>query len=173
MTKQSPAILAISAYSGTGKTTLLQQVIPLLNQRNIRVSVIKHSHHNIDIDIPGKDSYLLRKAGATQTIVACDQRWAMVTETPNSSLNLTDLIKQFDVNNTDLILVEGFKDEPLPKLVLFREAVGKPFEGLLNSHVIALASDQHYTISVPLLDINDIDSIVEFIINWLNSQNSI
>lgn len=169
MVKRQPAILAISAYSGTGKTTLLQQIIPLLKQQNIKVGAIKHSHHDIDIDIPGKDSYLLRKAGANQTIVACDQRWAMVTETPDSSLDLNALIKQFDPENTDLILVEGFKEEPLPKLALFREAVGKPFEDLIDPYVIALASDKHYAVSVPLLDINDIDSIVKFIINWLNN----
>ena len=169
MTRYQPAVLAISAYSGTGKTTLLQQIIPLLKQHNINVAAIKHSHHDIDIDIPGKDSYALRKAGANQTIVACDQRWALVTETPNTTLNLHELIKQFDPDNTDLILVEGFKNEPLPKIMLFREEVGKPFAGLIDSDTIALASDKSYTVSVPLLDINNIKSIVEFIINWLNN----
>lgn len=85
MNNSLPPILAIGAYSGAGKTTLLKQLIPLLKQRQVRVGLIKHTHHNVDVDIPGKDSYELRKAGADQTLVASVRRWALMTETPGSA----------------------------------------------------------------------------------------
>ena len=173
MTVKTLPLLAITAYSGTGKTTLLQQLIPLLNKKDINVAAIKHSHHDIDIDIPGKDSYLLRKAGANQTIVACDNRWALITETPEAHpVNLHKLINQLNANLIDLVLVEGFKDEPIPKIMLFREEVGKPIDNIMDSYVIALATDKKYNIQVPLLDINDIQQIADFIINWLKLNNN-
>lgn len=167
-------LLAITAYSGTGKTTLLQQIIPFLNQQQINVAVIKHSHHNVDIDIPGKDSYLLRQAGANQTIIACDQRWALITETPDAApVNLQQLINQLDAKTIDLVLVEGFKSEPIDKIMLFREEVGKPFTGLIDNYVIALASNNHYDVAVPLLDINSPQQITDFIINWIKNQKKL
>lgn len=160
-------ILGITAYSGTGKTTLLKQLIPQLLSMNIRCGLIKHSHHDMDIDKPGKDSYELRKAGAAQTIVACEQRWALMTETPNKSVELKELISQFDPTLIDLVLVEGFKHEPLDKIALFRSSVGKPFEGLLDSFVIALATDDDIEISIPKLDINNPSEVAVFIQHWL------
>ncbi|MDR2989245.1 MAG: molybdopterin-guanine dinucleotide biosynthesis protein B, partial [Providencia alcalifaciens] len=82
MNQNTLPLLGITAYSGTGKTTLLKKVIPLLRQRHVRVGLIKHTHHDMEIDTPGKDSYELRKAGADQTLVASNQRWALMTETP-------------------------------------------------------------------------------------------
>lgn len=169
MQNKTIPLLGITAYSGTGKTTLLKQLIPELAALGIRCSLIKHSHHDIDIDKPGKDSYELRKAGAVQTIVACDQRWALMTETPNSTFNLHDLAARFDPDLTDLILVEGFKHEPIDKIALFRSAVGKPFEGLIDQHVIALASDEEITTDIPKLDLNNPSAIATFIQYWLNS----
>lgn len=170
MANRTIPLLAITAYSGTGKTTLLKQLIPELATLGIRCSLIKHSHHNIDIDKPGKDSYELRKAGAVQTIVACDQRWALMTETPNNTVNLHDLAAKCDPDLTDLILVEGFKHEPINKIALFRSAVGKPFEGLIDQHVIALATDEEITIDVPKLDLNNPSAIAAFIQQWLNNH---
>ncbi len=82
MINQPIPLLGIVAYSGTGKTTLLKQLIPWLRQRGIRTGLIKHTHHDVDVDTPGKDSFELRKAGADQTMVASNSRWALMTETP-------------------------------------------------------------------------------------------
>lgn len=113
-------LLAVVAWSGTGKTTLLTKLIPCLKAKGIRPGLIKHTHHEMDVDTPGKDSYRLRKAGADQVIVASSQRWALMTETPAAiKLELRDLAAQFDENITDLILVEGFKGEDVPKIVLW------------------------------------------------------
>ncbi|WP_127959850.1 molybdopterin-guanine dinucleotide biosynthesis protein MobB [Serratia microhaemolytica] len=173
LTRSAPALLAISAYSGTGKTTLLKQLIPLLKQHQINVGVIKHSHHDMDIDTPGKDSYQLRQAGAAQTLVACDQRWALMTEThAEQPVNLHYLASRFDHSNIDLILVEGFKNEAISKIVLHRAAITQPLSGMLDQHVIAIASDHPVTGSHPWLDINQPATIAAFIIQWLTLQHA-
>lgn len=165
-----PPLLAIAAYSGTGKTTLLKQLIPLLKQRQIRVGLIKHTHHDMDVDTPGKDSYELRKAGADQTLVASNNRWALMTETPEQPpLDLQYLASRFDTGKVDIILVEGFKHEPISKIILYREEVGKPLEDMLDEFVIAIASDRSITGNAPLLDLNDPERIADFIGNWLKS----
>lgn len=169
MTKLATPLIAIAAYSGTGKTTLLKQLIPLLRERHIRVGLIKHTHHDMDIDKPGKDSYELRKAGADQTLVASDRRWALMTETPEQQpLSLHYLASRFDQNNVDLILVEGFKHEPISKIILYRAEIGRPLEEMLDKHVIAVASDRALDFAGDRLDINDPASIAEFIVRWLN-----
>lgn len=165
-----PPLLAIAAYSGTGKTTLLKQLIPLLKQRQIRVGLIKHTHHDMDVDTPGKDSYELRKAGADQTLVANNNRWALMTETPEKPpLDLQYLASRFDTGKVDIILVEGFKHEPISKIILYREEVGKPLEDMLDEFVIAIASDRPITGNAPLLDLNDPECIADFIGDWLKS----
>ncbi|PHM74564.1 molybdopterin-guanine dinucleotide biosynthesis protein MobB [Xenorhabdus kozodoii] len=161
-------ILGITAYSGTGKTTLLKQVIPLLRQQHIRVGLIKHTHHTMDIDKPGKDSYELRKAGAAQTLVASQQRWALMTETPAlPELDLDYLASRFDANSLDLILVEGFKQEPIPKIALYRNGLNHTVDQLLDPYVIAIASDIALATPLPQLDINRPEKVVAFIAEWL------
>ncbi|KLU14859.1 MULTISPECIES: molybdopterin-guanine dinucleotide biosynthesis protein MobB [Xenorhabdus] len=162
-------ILGITAYSGTGKTTLLKHVIPLLRQQHIRVGLIKHTHHNMDVDKPGKDSYELRKAGAAQTLVASQQRWALMTETPElPKLDLDYLARQFDVNLSDLILVEGFKHEPIPKIALYRDGLNSTVDELLDPHVIAIASDITLATPLPQFDINRPEQVAAFIAEWLH-----
>ena len=161
-------LLAIAAWSGTGKTTLLQQVIPLLKAQGIRPGLIKHTHHQMEIDTPGKDSYLLRKAGADQVIVASSQRWALMCETPQSdALDLRYLVSRMDATQLDLVLVEGFKDEPVPKIILWRAGVKEEVSLLLDAHVIAVASDSYLDVGVPLLDLNRPEEISAFIAAWL------
>lgn len=161
-------LLGITAWSGTGKTTLLKQLIPQLRERDIRVGMIKHTHHDMDVDKPGKDSYELRKAGADQTLVASQQRWALMTETPElPELDLYYLASRFDTDKLDLILVEGFKSETIPKIALYRHINERNFNELLDEHVIAVASDCDLTVDFPLLDINAPDAIAEFIADWL------
>ncbi|MEZ6876173.1 molybdopterin-guanine dinucleotide biosynthesis protein MobB [Enterobacter sp. KBR-315C3_2022] len=161
-------VLAISAWSGTGKTTLLKKLIPALTARGLRTGLIKHTHHNMDVDKPGKDSYELRKAGAAQTMVASSQRWALMTETPDEApLDLSYLVSRMDHSTLDLVLVEGFKHEAVPKILLFRSDAGHDVGELtLDEHVIAVASDSALPLEVPVLDLNDPDGIAEFILRW-------
>lgn len=165
-------VLAIAAWSGTGKTALLKKLIPALCARGLRPGLIKHTHHDMDIDKPGKDSYELRKAGAAQTIVASSQRWALMTETPDKeALDLTYLVSRMDHSTLDLVLVEGFKHEPVAKILLFRSGAGRDIhELILDKHVIAVASDIPLTFNLPVLDLNDIEGIVAFIQKWMGKE---
>lgn len=165
----SVPLLAITGWSGTGKTTLLQQVIPLLNAHGIRVGLIKHTHHRMDIDTPGKDSYLLRKAGADQVIVASNQRWALMCETPEQPLNLTMLASRMDNSALELVLVEGFKDEPVPKIALWRREVKSEINDLIDEQTIAVATDEALEIDLPLLNINQPEKVADFIVQWLKT----
>lgn len=162
-------LLAIAAWSGTGKTTLLKKLIPELCARGIRPGLIKHTHHDMDVDKPGKDSYELRKAGAAQTLVASQQRWALMVETPEEpELDLAYLVSRMDVSTLDMVLVEGFKHEPVAKILLFREGCGHRAEELvIDEHVVAVASDVPLAVDVPLLDINDIQQLTEFVTQWV------
>ncbi|TPE10723.1 molybdopterin-guanine dinucleotide biosynthesis protein B [Pantoea vagans] len=164
-------LLAIVGWSGTGKTTLLQQVIPLLSGKGIRAGLIKHTHHQMDVDTPGKDSYLLRKAGASQVMVASSERWALMCETPDQpSIDLSYLVSRMDHALLEVVLVEGFKDEPVPKIVLWHEGVKGGIEELLDARTIAVATDQKLALNVPLLDINCPGSVADFIAEWLKSR---
>lgn len=155
------------------KTTLLKQLIPALCARGIRPGLIKHTHHDMDVDKPGKDSYELRKAGAAQTIVASQQRWALMTETPDEEeLDLQFLASRMDTSKLDLILVEGFKHEEIAKIVLFRDGAGhRPEELVIDRHVIAVASDVPLNLDVALLDINDVEGLADFVVEWMQKQN--
>jgi molybdopterin-guanine dinucleotide biosynthesis protein B len=161
-------VLAIAAWSGTGKTTLLKKLIPALCARGIRPGLIKHTHHNMDVDKPGKDSYELRKSGAAQTMVASRERWALMTETPDEApLDLAYLVSRMDHSTLDLVLVEGFKHEAVAKILLFRSDAGHDVSELtLDEHVIAVASDVALDVEVPVLDLNDEDGVAEFIVGW-------
>lgn len=165
-------VLAIAAWSGTGKTSLLKKLIPALYARGIRTGVIKHTHHNMDIDKPGKDSYELRRAGAAQTMVASAQRWALMTETPEKdTLDLNYLVSRMDHSALDLVFVEGFKHESVAKILLFRQGTGHGIDELtLDQDVIAVASDVSLTIQMPVLNLNDTDEIADFIEAWLQKQ---
>lgn len=168
-------VLAIAAWSGTGKTTLLKQLIPLLCERGFRPGLIKHTHHNMDVDKPGKDSYELRKAGAAQTIVASTQRWALMTETPDEAeIDLAYLVSRMDASTLDLVLVEGFKHEPVAKLLLFREGCGHSHNELVvDAHTIAVASDVALDADVPVLNLNDPERIAGFIQEWMMEKRAL
>ncbi|WP_333499976.1 molybdopterin-guanine dinucleotide biosynthesis protein MobB [Kluyvera sp. CHPC 1.2972] len=165
-------LLAIAAWSGTGKTTLLKKLIPELCAKGIRPGLIKHTHHNMDVDKPGKDSYELRKAGAAQTLVASRQRWALMTETPEEEeLDLAFLVSRMDASKLDLVLVEGFKHEAVAKIMLFRQDAGHPVNKLtIDEHTIAVASDITLNVDVPVLDLNNLPEIVAFIVAWLETE---
>ena len=164
-------LLGFVAYSGTGKTTLLEKLIPALKRRGLRIGLIKHAHHEFDIDTPGKDSYRLRKAGATQVMVASNKRWAIINENDieQQEPNLAELLQQLDPQRFDLLLVEGFKHEAYPKIELWRQELEKPLLYPQDENIIAFACDgpPPQPLTQPWLDINDISAIADFIIGWL------
>ena len=164
-------VLGFAAFSGTGKTTLLEKLIPQLTARGIRIGMVKHAHHAFDIDKPGKDSYRLRKAGAQQVLIASSQRQALMTEnTTRQEPRLDALITRLDLDNIDLVLVEGFKHVPFPKIELHRQALGKTLLYPEDPDIIAVASDHLADCGeLPSLDINDTAAIAAFIITWLGS----
>ena len=163
-------VLGFAAYSGTGKTTLLVSLIPLLKQQGVRVAMVKHAHHEFDIDIPGKDSYELRKAGADQVLVASDRRRALVREmaTP-AEPRLEELVKKLDLDEVDLVLVEGFRHMPFPKIELHRPSLQKDLIFPNDANVIAVAADEVIdTHGLLLLDINQPEQLVKFICEWMD-----
>jgi len=162
-------VIGFVAYSGTGKTTLLKKIITILKiEKSFKVGVLKHAHHDFDIDIPGKDSYELRHAGASQMLVASKNRWALVTETPAEyqEPDLNNLLTQLTHSELDLILVEGFKHEIFDKIELHRPSLGKTVLYPNDANIVAIATDepQKITAELPILDINNVNSIVQFII---------
>lgn len=169
-------IIGLCAYSGTGKTTLLTQLIPLLAKRNFRVGVIKHAHHKFDIDHPGKDSYELRQAGAHQVAVASRKRIAWIKEYEGNKDEpvLTDALSALDADSLDLVIVEGFKQESFPKIELHRSVLGKPLLCQHDKSIIALASDEHIVTAsgVRLLDLNNAHEIADFIVNYTRSHGN-
>ena len=162
----NPPVLGIAAWSGTGKTTLLVKLLPLLRDEGLRVGMLKHAHHQFDIDHPGKDSYELRKAGAEQMLIASNQRWAlMVDEATDGDVSLTVMLDRLERSRLDLILVEGFRHERFPKIELHRAALDKPLLFPDDTSIIAIACDHPVATSLPQLDLNDPAVIAAFIVN--------
>ena len=172
MMEQRLPVLGFCAYSGTGKTTLLTQLIPLLKQRGLRLAVIKHTHHVIDLDKPGKDSYRLREAGAQQVVLASHQRLISLQEKPQTDgeAHLQDALACINPLETDLVLVEGFKHATFAKIEIHRPSLGKPLMYPEDANIIALATDAA-VINIPphlhQLDLNQPNALVEFIIAQL------
>lgn len=168
-------LIGLCAYSGTGKTTLLTKLIPLLNKRNFRIGIVKHAHHNFDIDHPGKDSYELRQAGAEQVAVTSKKRIAWIKEHKaiKNDATLSDALSVLDINELDLVIVEGFKHEDFPKIELHRASLGKPLICTHDKNIIALATDTHVTTTpIPhLLDLNNVNEIADFIISYIRSHD--
>lgn len=159
-------ILGFAAHSGTGKTTLLTQLIPLLKADELRVGLIKHSHHNIQIDQPGKDSFRLREAGASPVMLVSSHRRAIITEFQVlREPELDEELLAFDQSDLDLILVEGFKAAAFPKIELHRPSLNKPFLYPHDPNIIALATDTPLITpdNVVQLDLNQPELIADFI----------
>ncbi|CAK9886825.1 MAG: Molybdopterin-guanine dinucleotide biosynthesis adapter protein [Candidatus Erwinia impunctatus] len=164
-------LLAISAPSGTGKTTLLKNVIPLLQQHGIRCGLIKHTHHHVKLDKPGKDSDILQKAGACEVMLANEKRWALMTELEEENQwNVYDFAQHMDTSRIDLILVEGFKNENVPKILLYREDNAHTPPDEADNNIIAIACDKPYNSHLPILDINDHRAVSDFIAAWYHQQ---
>ena len=155
-------VFGFAGWSGSGKTVLIERIIPLLTGRGLDVSLIKRAHHEFDVDVPGKDSYRHRRAGCREVLISSGTRWAHMHEMrgePEQSLQqLVDRISP-----CDLLLVEGFKREPIPKMEVFRRDNGKPALHPHDPHIVAIAADCRFDTALPQFDLDDAPGIAEFV----------
>jgi molybdopterin-guanine dinucleotide biosynthesis protein B len=159
-------VMGIAGYSGSGKTTLIEKVVPILVGEGIRVSLIKHAHHEFDMDQPGKDSYRHRHAGCTEVLVSSSRRWALVHElrgTPEATLD--EQLKR--LSHCDLVLVEGYKGAPIPKLEVHRRDSAAPLLYPDDPHVVAVATDEPLDTSLPQLGLDAPEAVARFIVKHL------
>jgi molybdopterin-guanine dinucleotide biosynthesis protein B len=154
-------IIGLAGWSGSGKTTLLARVIPILVARGIRVSTVKHAHHGFDVDVPGKDSHTHRMAGASEVFVSSARRWAQIHELRDEEEpSLNGILAR--LSPVDLVVVEGYKRHPHPKLEIHRAEVGKPLLHPDDDWIVAVASDGPVPgARVPVLDLDDAEKIAD------------
>jgi molybdopterin-guanine dinucleotide biosynthesis protein B len=159
-------VFGIAGWSGSGKTTLIEKLIPRFTARGLRVSLLKHAHHTFDVDQPGKDSYRHRHAGASEVLVTSSRRWVLMHELRGAQEpSFDEQIRH--LSPCDLLIVEGFKHAPIPKLEVWRAVTG---EGMLHpqdAHIVAVASDAKVETRLPLLDLNDDEGIAQFVVKHL------
>jgi molybdopterin-guanine dinucleotide biosynthesis protein B len=157
-------IIGLAGWSGSGKTTLITKVIPRLIARGVSVSTLKHAHHGFDLDQPGKDSFFHRAAGATEVVVSSAKRFAILHELRDEpEWDLAGLVAKMAA--VDLVLVEGYKRDPFPKLEIHRAANGKPPIHPADPHIIAIAADIALPdAKVPVIDLDDVEAIAELLL---------
>lgn len=155
-------VFGIAGWSGSGKTTLIEQLIRYWQTQGLRVSVIKHTHHTLDLDQPGKDSFRFREAGGHEVLLSSGQRWALLHENrTQSEIPLTEMLKR--LSPCDLVLVEGYKALPIPKIEVFRAELGKPPLFPNDPQILALATPDPVDTLLPVLDLNQANCIADFI----------
>ncbi|HWA38738.1 MAG TPA: molybdopterin-guanine dinucleotide biosynthesis protein B [Burkholderiales bacterium] len=155
-----------AGWSGSGKTTLVEKLIPRFVKRGLRVSLIKHAHHNFDVDTPGKDSFRHRQAGASEILVTSSRRWVLMHELRGAQEpSFDEQVKR--VSPCDLLLVEGFKFAPIPKLEIWRKETGEALLHPNDPHIVAIAADTKVETRLPQLDLNDDAAIAGFILRHL------
>ena len=151
-------VIALAGWSGAGKTTLLSRVIPLLVEQGLRVSVIKHAHHKFDIDTPGKDSWRHREAGAQEVLVSSGNRWALMHELRGErEPRLLELLQK--LSRVDLVVIEGYKAEPLRKIEVHRAGNGKPFLFPTDPDIVGIAADVEVETRLPTVHLDDIAGV--------------
>ena len=157
-------VFGLAGWSGSGKTSLLIRLLPELTGRGLLVSTVKNAHHNFDVDQPGKDSHAHREAGAHEVMVSSQHRWALMHENRGGAEpDLAALVSHMTA--VDLVLVEGFKSYPHPKLEVHRAALGKPILCGGDDHIVAVASDGPLSgVKIPVLDLDDTVAIADFIV---------
>ena len=159
-------VFGFAAYSGSGKTTLIENLVPLLVARGVKVSVIKHAHHAFDVDRPGKDSYRHRQAGASEVLVSSGVRWALMHELRNESEpELPALLER--LSPCDLVLVEGFKKQAIPKIEIHRLAAGTPLLFPGDPHIVVLATDARIPATLPTFGLEDHSGITGFVLKYV------
>ncbi|GHA19275.1 molybdopterin-guanine dinucleotide biosynthesis protein B [Oceanisphaera arctica] len=167
----SSALLGFAGFSGSGKTTLLRQLVSLLTRRQLRIGIIKHTHHDVEQDQPGKDSFELRHAGARQCLLAGPHRSILTWEnTKPEEPDLNESLSRLSLHQLDLVLVEGFREAPIAKVEVHRPDCGTPLLCLHDPHILAVATDVPDLVApVPLLDLNNPVAIAETIFHWWQS----
>jgi len=155
-------VFGLAGFSGSGKTTLIERVLPLLRARGLRVAVLKHTHHDFDVDKPGKDSWRAREAGACAVLLTSARRSALLVEHPDGPPSLAALLTQLPP--CDLLLVEGWKREPIPKLEVHRSATAKPWLCADDPRVLAVVADSAPPRPLPQFDLDAIEPITDFIL---------
>lgn len=163
-------VFGFAGWSGSGKTTLIEKLIPVLVGRGLKVALIKHAHHTFDVDQPGKDSWRHRHAGCTEVLVTSSRRWVLMhelrgAEEPGLAEHLMHL------SPCDLVLIEGFKREHIPKLEVYRESVGEPPLYPHDANIVAIASDQRIDTERPQFDLNHPVAIAEFVLDHVGLRN--
>ena len=166
-------IIGLAGYSGSGKTTLLTKAIPRIVARGLTVSTLKHAHHDFDVDQPGKDSHAHRAAGATEVLIGSARRWALMHELrAEAEPKLAALLGR--LSPVDLVIIEGYKTEPHPKLEVHRAAVGAPLLAPDDPAIVAIASDVKLPAArVPVVDLDDIDHIVDILIRHAAPRDAV
>jgi molybdopterin-guanine dinucleotide biosynthesis protein B len=158
-------IFGITGWSGSGKTTLIEQIVPRFVDRGLVVSLIKHAHHAFDVDYPGKDSYRHRQAGCSEVLVSSQSRWVVMHELRGApEPTLDDQVRR--ISPCDLLLIEGYKHYPMPKLEVWRSENGKPFLHPEDTHIVALATDVPPKAGPRRFDLNDHDGIADFVLEF-------
>jgi molybdopterin-guanine dinucleotide biosynthesis protein B len=159
-------IFGFAGWSGSGKTTLIEKLIPRFAGAGLRVSLIKHAHHTFDVDQPGKDSYRHRHAGAAEVMVTSSRRWVLMHELRGAhEPPFEEQVKR--LSPCDLLLVEGFKHAPIPKLEVWRAEPGEALLHPNDPHIVAVASDAKVETRLPLLNLNDDAAIARFVLGYL------
>ncbi|HKA39347.1 MAG TPA: molybdopterin-guanine dinucleotide biosynthesis protein B [Burkholderiales bacterium] len=159
-------IFGFAGWSGSGKTTLIEKLIPLFVERKLRVSLIKHAHHSFEVDQPGKDSYRHRHAGCTEVLVSSSRRWALVHELRGArEPGFEELVRH--IAPCDLLLVEGFKREKLPKLEVYRAVTGEPLLHPQDPDIVGVATDRKLETRLPQFDLDDSPGIAAFVVRHL------
>ena len=156
-------VFGVAGWSGSGKTTLIEKLLPLLTIRGLRVATVKHTHKDFDFDKPGKDSWRHREAGAREVMIAAPKQWTLVHQVQDQTeTSLAHLLSRMSAS--DLVLVEGFKRETIPKLEVHRPALGKPLIAPDDPHIVAIASDAPVATALPRFDLSDAAGIAAFIV---------
>ena len=159
-------VIGIAGYSGSGKTTLIEKVVPILLAEGLRVSLIKHAHHEFDIDYPGKDSYRHRHAGCTEVLVSSSRRWALMHELRGApEMGLQEQLRR--LSPCDVVIVEGYKSEPIAKIEVHRRAADAPLLFKGDRQVVAIATDEPLDTKLPQLDVDDAKDVARFILQHL------
>ena len=161
-------VFGIAGWSGSGKTTLVEKLLPVFAARGWRVSVVKHAHVHFDVDKPGKDSFRFREAGSHEVLISSPSRWALMREHRGEAEPvLQELLTH--LGECDLVLVEGFKREAIPKLEVHRAAIGKPLLSPDDAHIVAIASDVVMATALPQYRLDDVEGIADAITHAVNA----
>ena len=159
-------ILGIAGFSGSGKTTLIEKLVPLLVQAGLRVSLIKHAHHEFDVDHAGKDSWRHRQAGCTEVLVSSSRRWALMHELRGAAEpGLEEQLRH--LSPCDLVLVEGYKQDPIARIEVHRSGGDRPLLHPTDPQVIAVATDEPLPTPLPQFGLNDAPAVAAFILDWM------